>query len=86
MSERAPSAQRESGERSPLVWATGHYPQREGAAAGEATQDARTELACMDNLVDTVHGDPLPQPVQQQLTAAAIGVDTPLAEPCGVKG
>jgi hypothetical protein len=40
----------------------------------------------MDNLVDTVHGDPLPQPVQQQLTAAAIGLDTPLAELCGVKG
>ncbi|MFE4823334.1 hypothetical protein ACFRFU_44500 [Streptomyces sp. NPDC056704] len=40
----------------------------------------------MDNLVDTVHGDPLPEPVQQQLTAADIGLDTPPAEPCGVKG
>ncbi|WP_329374636.1 hypothetical protein [Streptomyces sp. NBC_01483] len=40
----------------------------------------------MDNLVDTVHGDPLPQPVQQQLTAAVLGLDTPLAELCGVKG
>ena len=44
------------------------------------------QATCMDNLVDTVHGDPLPQPVQQQLTAAAIGLDTLLAEPCGVKG
>jgi hypothetical protein len=40
----------------------------------------------MDNLVDTVHGDPLPEPVQQRLTAGAVGLDTPLAEPCGVKG
>ncbi|MFD7004000.1 hypothetical protein ACFWA5_49215 [Streptomyces mirabilis] len=40
----------------------------------------------MDNLVDTVHGDPLPEPERQQLTAAAIGLDAPLAEPCGVKG
>ncbi|MFK0024106.1 hypothetical protein [Streptomyces sp. NPDC090798] len=40
----------------------------------------------MDNLVDTVHGEPLPQPLQQQLTAVVIGLDTPLAEPCGVKG
>lgn len=86
MSEREPSVQPERGERPPLAWATGHYPPREGTAAGEATQEARTELACMDNLVDTVHGDPLPQPVQQQLTAAAIGLDAPPAEPCGVKG
>lgn len=85
MSERAPSVQPESGERSPLA-CTGHYPRGRALRPHEATQDARTELACMDNLVDTVHGDPLPEPVQQQLTAAAIGLDAPLAEPCGVKG
>lgn len=61
-------------------------PPREGTTAGEATQNPCTELDRMDNLVDTVHGDPLPQPVQQQLTAAVLGLDTPLAELCGVKG
>lgn len=86
MSERAPTVQPESGERSPLASATGHHPPRGDAAAGGATQNLRTEFDHRDNLADTVHGFPLPQPLQQQLTVAVIGLDTPLTQPCGVKG
>ncbi|MFE2570828.1 hypothetical protein [Streptomyces mirabilis] len=86
MSERAPSTQLESDERSPLASATRHYPPREGTAADEATQNPCAELDRMGNLVDTIHGDLLPQQVQQQLTAAVIGLDMPPAETCGVKG
>ncbi|MFD7004191.1 hypothetical protein ACFWA5_50275 [Streptomyces mirabilis] len=65
---------------------TSHHPPAEDTASGEATQHLRTELDHMDDLVDTVHGDPLPQPLQQQLSAAVTGLGTLPAEPCGATG
>ncbi|MFF2423393.1 hypothetical protein [Streptomyces mirabilis] len=63
-----------------------HHPPTEDTAAGEATQHLRTELDHMADLGDTVHGDPLPQPLQQQLSAAVTGLGTLPAEPCGATG
>ncbi|MFF0042031.1 hypothetical protein ACFYRG_38395 [Streptomyces mirabilis] len=53
---------------------------------GGGSQHLHTELDHMDVLVDTVHGDPLPQPLQQQLSAAVTGLGTLPAEPLGATG
>jgi hypothetical protein len=85
MSQRAPSARTERGERPPLASVTGHLPPREDGAAGEAAQNPRAELDRVDDPVDTVTGDPLTQPLEQRLTAV-IGFESPAIEPCGAKG